>query len=146
MIKIRKITAFETFPVRHPVPRSGKPINSCHFNGDVLATTIHFGLYHIDNLVGVVSLFKVNNELFEQDNQYQIRGMAVLIEHQKKGFGEFLIINAEEYCNENNVNLIWFNARKEAIGFYQKMGYKREGISFEIKDVGEHVVMFKNLK
>jgi ribosomal protein S18 acetylase RimI-like enzyme len=142
-MEIKKITAFETIIVRHPVLRPGRPIESCHFDGDDLPTTSHFGLYFENQLAGVISAFKVQNKLFSEENQYQIRGMAVLSEFQKKGFGEALL----EYC-ENEIrlksgNLIWFNARKTAIGFYEKSGYGILGDSFEIPDVGPHYILFK---
>ena len=45
MPTIKKITSTDTFSVRHPVLRSGKPLESCHFDGDILATTSHYGLF-----------------------------------------------------------------------------------------------------
>ena len=47
--------------------------------------------------------------------------MAVLETQQKMGFGEALVKHCETYCNDNQVDLIWFNARTAAVGFYQKM-------------------------
>ncbi|SHG09746.1 Acetyltransferase (GNAT) domain-containing protein [Flavobacterium segetis] len=146
MQTIKKITALETFPVRHPVLRSGKSIESCHFDGDNLKSTVHYGLFILDSITGVISLFKTKNNLFPNQKQFQIRGMAVLQDYQKKGFGAKLILNAEKYCKEQNTDLIWFNARKEAIEFYEKMGFKTTGKPFEIKDVGEHTVMYKYCK
>jgi GNAT superfamily N-acetyltransferase len=143
MQNIKQIAALETFPVRHPVLRAEKTIESCHFDGDNLETTTHFGLFDKNNLIGVISIFEAKNNLFVKEKQYQIRGMAVLEQYQKKGFGEMLILNSEKHCIGQNANLIWFNARKEAIGFYEKMRYKVKGLPFQIKGVGEHVVMFK---
>jgi len=142
---IKQISALDTFPVRHPVLRDGKPVESCHFDGDNLQSTIHFGLFESDKLRAVISLFEKKNSRFETDKQFQIRGMAVLQQHQKKGFGEILILNAEHYCVQEGSNLIWFNARQTAVGFYQKMGYAVIGMPFQIEDVGEHVVMYKKL-
>ena len=142
---IKQISALDTFPVRHPVLRNGKPIESCQFEGDNLKSTIHFGLFESDKIQAVISLFEVNNVQFVSEKQHQIRGMAVLEQHQKKGFGEMLILNAEHYCVQQQSNLIWFNARQEAVGFYKKMGYSTVGLPFNIEGVGEHVVMFKNL-
>ncbi|MCK8142088.1 GNAT family N-acetyltransferase [Flavobacterium sp. I-SCBP12n] len=144
MKKIKKISALETYPVRHPVLREGKSIESCHFDGDNLETTIHFGLYLQDNIIGVVSVFESKNEIFTNKKQFQIRGMAVLKEQQRKKFGAELIIATEKHCFEQKPCLIWFNARKEAIEFYKKMGYKTNGLSFEIKDIGTHIIMSKN--
>ncbi|TDD78689.1 GNAT family N-acetyltransferase [Flavobacterium caseinilyticum] len=145
MQNIKQIAALDTFIVRHPVLRSEKPIESCHFEGDTLETTVHFGLFEAKNLLGVISLFEAKNDLFTSKKQFQIRGMAVLKQHQKKGFGEKLIMNSEKYCRDQNANLIWFNAREAAIGFYQKMGYQVKGLPFEIKNVGKHIVMFKEI-
>ncbi|WP_395049073.1 hypothetical protein [Flavobacterium sp.] len=55
---IKKISFAETFSIKHPVLRKGKPMESCHFEGDNLETTQHFGLYLEQELVGVFSLFK----------------------------------------------------------------------------------------
>lgn len=145
MITIKEITSKETYAVRQPVLRKGKPIESCIFDGDDLETTHHFGLYDDENLTGIISLFEKINPIFADRNQAQIRGMAVLESHQKKGFGEALVKQCETYCNANKVDLIWFNARTAAVGFYQKMNYQPQGEAFDIKDVGEHYLMFKKL-
>jgi GNAT superfamily N-acetyltransferase len=145
MSDIKEISAQETYLVRNPVLRNGKPIESCHFDGDDLPTTHHFGLFKNKHLVGIISLFENSNVTFAENSQYQIRGMAVLDDFRKKGFGETLVNYCEEYCIANNCKLIWFNARVEAVGFYEKMGYQKTGAIFEIKDVGEHLLMFKKL-
>lgn len=145
MITIREITSKETYAVRQPVLRKGKPIESCVFEGDDLKSTHHFGLFDDEDLIGIISLFDKINTIFAAQNQAQIRGMAVLDTHQKKGFGEALVKHYETYCNENQVDLIWFNARTAAVGFYQKMNYQTVGEAFDIKDVGEHYLMFKKL-
>lgn len=140
---IKEIPYLETFSVRHPVLRAGKPIESCLFDGDDLITTHHFGLYLNEELVGIISLFLTKYLVFKEQKQYQIRGMAVLEQYQKSGFGKMLILYSEAFLNTQKVDLIWFNARVEAVGFYEKMGYQKTGKIFEIPDVGEHIVMFK---
>lgn len=146
MAIIKKIPAFKTYSVRLPVLRKGKTLESCHFDGDDLETTIHFGLYLNQELVGVVSLFQKNNPLFSEKNQFQIRGMAVLESQRKKDFGKKLILYCEEKCKNSNTDLIWFNARIEATPFYEKMGYLKIGKPFEIPDVGEHIMMLKKIR
>ncbi|MEK8180564.1 GNAT family N-acetyltransferase [Flavobacterium buctense] len=145
MITIRKISAQETYTVRHPVLRKGKQIESCHFDGDDLDTTSHFGLHENDQIKGVISLFENNNPLFEDKKQTQIRGMAVLENNQGKGYGRLLVEHSEKILKTQNTPLIWFNARINAVGFYQKMGYQIIGNSFEIPNVGLHYVMWKKL-
>ncbi|MFN3753384.1 GNAT family N-acetyltransferase [Flavobacterium sp.] len=146
MLTIRKISAQETITVRHPVLRKGKPIESCYFDGDNLTSTKHFGLYENGILQGVISLFDHKSHLFEDKNQSQIRGMAVLENNQGKGFGSLLVEHAEKILKAQNVSLIWFNARENAVGFYQKMEYEIIGNSFDIPDVGKHYIMWKRLR
>ncbi|KUJ60160.1 acetyltransferase [Flavobacteriaceae bacterium CRH] len=142
---IKEILSKETYIVRQPVLRNGKPIESCIFEGDDLETTHHFGLFENEELTGIISLFSQTNTIFAEKKQAQIRGMAVLETHQKKGFGEALVKHCENYCHEKNIDLIWFNARTAAVGFYKKMNYQIIGAPFDIKDVGEHYLMSKKL-
>lgn len=72
--------------------------------------------------------------------------MAVLRQHQKLGWSEKLIIHAEKQCSKQKPNLFWFKTRKKAIGFYTKMGYQTKGLPFEIKETGEHIIMFKTIR
>ena len=145
MFEIKEISAFETIIVRHPVLRFGKPIESCRFEGDDLPTTKHFGLFYENQLSGVVSVFETKNNLFLEENQFQIRGMAVLEQHQKKGFGVALLKFCENRIRNKMVEIIWFNARQTAIGFYEKSQYQKIGDGFEIADIGIHYVLFKKL-
>jgi ribosomal protein S18 acetylase RimI-like enzyme len=145
MFEIKEISAFETIIVRHPVLRFGKPIESCRFEGDDLPNTMHFGLFYENQLSAVISVFEAKNNLFLEENQFQIRGMAVLEQHQKKGFGEALLKYCENQIRSNNVKIIWFNARETAIGFYEKAAYQKIGTGFEIADIGTHYVLFKKI-
>ncbi|HLP65718.1 GNAT family N-acetyltransferase [Flavobacterium sp.] len=143
MIEIKNIDYTTTFSVRHPVLRDEKPIESCFFDGDDLKTTVHFGLFCDKKLVGVISIFKNKNAIFSAQNQFQIRGMAVLKECQGKNFGKQLLDQAEQYVITQKGNLIWFNARENAVPFYQKSGYEIVSDAFEIKDIGTHFIMYK---
>lgn len=145
MIEIKKITPLETIIVRHPVLRFGKPLSTCYFEGDDFSTTSHFGLFFEKQLVAVISVFKVNNKLFINENQYQIRGMAVMMEFQKMGFGETLLKYCENEIKNINGKLIWFNARETAVGFYTKSGYEIIGDKFQIPEVGPHFILFKEI-
>lgn len=145
MQSIKEITASETFSVRQPVLRPGKNIETCHFEGDNLNTTRHFGLFVNQKLAGIASLFKERTSLLSENNQFQLRGMAVLTDFQMKGIGELLVKHAEKNAIDRAGSLIWFNARETAVGFYEKFGYKIIGEPFEINDIGTHFIMYKRL-
>ena len=145
-MEIKKINSIDTYPVRHEVLRKGKPIETCQFKGDDDENTIHFGLYQNERLIGIISIFKEKNDLFSETNQFQIRGMAVLEEFQGKGFGAELVKEAENHCISLNTDLIWFNARENAVPFYKKLDYTILGDSFLITDVGIHFAMYKKIR
>ena len=143
MYTCKRITTAETYLVRHPVLRKGKPLESCAFNGDDLHSTQHFGLFDADRLIGVLSLFVEKCDLFETETQLQFRGMAVLESEQNKGIGEQLMRYAESQITLQSPYLIWLNAREKAISFYKKMGYQSIGEPFIIGDIGTHFVYYK---
>jgi len=61
-------------------------------------------------------------------------------------FEKALVKHCKTYCNANKVGLIEFNAKTTAVGFYRKLNYHPLDKSFDIKDVGEHYLMFKKLQ
>ncbi len=145
MVTIKQIASRDTFAVRQPVLRPGKPVESCIFDGDDDSATVHFGLYEDERLEGVASLFKASNDSFKETVQYQLRGMAVLANNRGKGFGNLLLSAVEDYAQKQNTALIWFNSREIAVGFYEKAGYQKQGGPFTIPDIGPHYIMYKKL-
>lgn len=145
MVEIKIIPKELTYIVRQPVLRPGKSIETCHFEGDELTSTIHFGLYFDNNLTGVVSVFENKNDNFTEDRQLQVRGMAVLDEFQGKGFGKMLMLRVEQFSKTKNTELIWFNAREAYVNFYKNLGYCVTGNPFLIDNIGIHYLMFKRV-
>ncbi len=140
---IKEVAASDIYPVRHVVLRPGKSFETCVFKGDELESTVHFALFSGGKIAGVTSLFASASDLFPEEDQFQLRGMAVLDEFQKRGFGQDLVKYGEEYAQNKSVPLIWFNARIVAVPFYEKLGYEIISGSFDIGDIGKHYVMFK---
>ncbi|NMH27495.1 GNAT family N-acetyltransferase [Flavobacterium silvaticum] len=145
MPQIRPIHSIQTYAVRHPVLRPGKPVETCVFDGDDLNSTSHFGLFDNSELRGVASLFRNNHPGFREERQFQLRGMAVLEEYQGFGYGRQLVQSCEDETRRRAGELLWFNAREGAVGFYENMGYKITGKAFLINGIGMHYVMFKRI-
>lgn len=145
MSKIKIITAEATFSVRNPVLRPNLPIETCRFEGDNLSTTTHLGYFHEEMLVGIVSVFEKINSNWQSNKQIQVRGMAILDAFQKKGIGEKLMQNVIKLAQENQKEVIWFNARKNAVPFYERLDFHKYGTAFEIEGVGTHFVMYRLL-
>ncbi|MDP3312422.1 GNAT family N-acetyltransferase [Lutibacter sp.] len=144
MITIKKITAQDTYPIRLEVLRKNIPL-PFQFNGDLDDTTFHLGAFNNDKLISVSSYMKESNNLFN-GSQYQLRGMATLVEYQGKGVGKLMLENAISIIEEKNIDFLWCNARISAVNFYEKLGFKTVGEIFQINYVGEHYAMVKKLK
>lgn len=145
-LQIKYIGLKETYAVRHPVLREGKPISSCAFKGDDLDTTIHIGGFHHNNLIAVATFMKNGHHIHLFKNAYQLRGMAVIQNHQGKRVGKILLNFGETSLVKKQISILWMNAREKAVPFYKKLGFKVIGNVFDIPEIGNHYVMFKKLK
>jgi ribosomal protein S18 acetylase RimI-like enzyme len=143
MLDIRIIAASETYPLRHKILRQNEPIEKCVYPFDTAASTVHFGLFEKNALLGIISVFETKNEIFNDQKQFQIRGMAVLENQQKKGYGAALVRHTMAHLQKEKEYLVWFNARIIALGFYEKLGFQITGTEFEIVPIGMHFIMYK---
>lgn len=142
-IRVDQITAAQTIAIRHRVLRQGKPIETCHFKGDDLLTTVHLGLFANDKLIGIATY--LDHSRLEKINEVQLRGMAILPEWQGKSLGSYLIKTGEEIAINRKKEMLWCNVRISSQKFYQKMNFQTQGDIFTIPDVGPHIVMEKQL-
>lgn len=146
IVKIRKIPTSETYAVRQPVLRPGRPLSECIFEGDLAPDTIHLGAFFDKDLIGVASFMKNQNPMFFQPFQYQLRGMAVLPDLKGRGIGAALLNAGEAELQKLDTSVfLWFNARNYAIGFYEKFGYQTIGTEFDVPGVCPHILMFQHL-
>jgi ribosomal protein S18 acetylase RimI-like enzyme len=145
MHQIKQITAEDTYPIRHPVLRKGRPVEDCVFEADNDKNTFHLGLFYNSKLVGVASFMKNKSTLISEENQYQLRGMAILKDYQNKGLGNLLLRKGEEILLQKNIDSLWFNARELAVSFYKKNNFQVIGDSFLISNIGLHYVMYKKI-
>ncbi|GAA0873211.1 hypothetical protein GCM10009117_23580 [Gangjinia marincola] len=144
-LSIKAVDSKETYPVRHPVLRKGRPIEDCAFEGDDEITTLHLALFFKERMIGVITLIDRRNPTLPFGRQYQLRGMAIIEEYQRKGLGNLLLKESEIRLTKALTNIIWFNAREKAIPFYERAGYKTIGERFEIEGIGMHHCMVRTL-
>lgn len=141
---LKEIKAEETWAVRHPVLRAGRPLEDVYMEADEKETTFHLGIFYKNSIVGVAS-FMEDSHLAFQGKQSRLRGMAVLPEYRKKGLAELLLKKGESLLKERGRELLWFNARVAALSFYKNLDYEIIGEKFDIPKVGSHYRMKKNL-
>jgi len=80
----------------------------------------------------------------EEPSVARLRQMAVLNDLQGKGIGRALMNFAENLARDRGYRSVRMHARLNAIGFYEKVGYKVKGEQFEEITI-PHFVMEKNL-
>jgi GNAT superfamily N-acetyltransferase len=80
----------------------------------------------------------------EQPDAIRLRQMAVLNDLQGKGIGRALMNFAENLARDRGYRIIRMHARINAVGFYEKVGYKVKGDQF-LEVTIPHYVMEKQL-
>lgn len=143
MTRISKIKAEDTYKLRKAVLRQGMTL-SHKMDGDHKVDTVHLGLFESDLLVCIASFMKSSRDDFK-GTQYQLRGMGTSKAFQGKGYGTMLMKKAEKLLTSKGAEVIWCNARVNALDFYRKLGYEIRGEVFDVPQVGPHFVMFKKL-
>lgn len=96
------------------------------------------GAYEDDDLLACCMLVE------ELPGTIRLRQMAVLNDLQGKGIGKALMQFAENLARDRGYKRITMHARKNALGFYEKMGYKRVGKEFKEITI-PHYIMEKEL-
>ena len=85
---------------------------------------IHFGLFEDRKILACLTLTKADN------GKIKMRQVAVDADWQGKGLGSQLSIAAEKFAKEKGFIVMFCHARKTAVPFYQKLGYKIIGDEF----------------
>jgi predicted GNAT family N-acyltransferase len=99
---------------------------------------IHIAAYEDDRMLGCCMLVE------EEPQTVRLRQMAVVNDVQGKGIGRALMQFAENLARDRGYKKITMHARRNAQGFYEKMGYKKKGDEFTEITI-PHVVMEKEL-
>lgn len=117
-----------------------KPLG-LHFAPEELENEKHeilIGAFEEDKMIGCCMLVK------EETKTCRLRQMAVLNNVQGKGIGRALMLFAETIARDRGFRKLTMHARKTALGFYERLGYKISGEEFKEVTI-PHYVMEKNL-
>ena len=117
-----------------------KPLG-LNFTDDELKKEAHdilIGCFDDDKLEGCCLLTK------EEQGVVRLRQMAVISGLQGKGIGKVLLQFAENIARDRGYEKISMHARKTAIGFYEKSGYKIASKEFQEISI-PHYLMEKTL-
>jgi GNAT superfamily N-acetyltransferase len=145
MIKIESklIQSDLTHKIRFSVLWPHKNIYNCSLIEDNLKDTFHVGTFMKNELVSIGTFIYQNNIIFDKnDKQYRLRAMATEKKHQGKSMGKKLILFAKNELIKRKVKLLWCDARKIAIPFYENLGFKSQGKFYHIPKIGPHKLMY----
>jgi ribosomal protein S18 acetylase RimI-like enzyme len=117
-----------------------KPLGLSFLPGELESekNNLMMAAYEDDQMLGCCMLVE------EEPETVRLRQMAVINDLQGKGVGKALMQFAENLARDRGYRRITMHARKNAIGFYEKMGYKKVGEEFEEITI-PHYVMEKEL-
>ena len=62
--------------LRHKVLRHGKPFESCFYEEDRIASTIHLAAINKDTIVSCATFYREKNNHIVDKNSFRLRGMA----------------------------------------------------------------------
>ena len=140
----RRATVAEIFQLRRDVLRAGLPVETAQFPGDDSPATIHVGAFAPDGRnVGCAT-----GTLNQWDGRpaWQLRGMAVAPECQRRGVGQRVLAELKRQVRENSdVRQLWCNAREIALEFYKAQGWRIESERFVIETAGPHYKMTREI-
>ncbi|MEI5989397.1 GNAT family N-acetyltransferase [Enterococcus crotali] len=101
------------------------------------ASCIHFVLYGDSNeAIATCRLLPLDDGLIK------LQRMAVQKKFRGNDYGRLIVEGAEQFANEQGYNTVTLGAQITALGFYEKMGYIKEGDMFLDADI-EHYKMNK---
>ena len=138
-VEILSIKVSKCYPLRHKMLRKGKPLETCHFDGDNSKETFHLGALVDKEIIGIISIYEKDLSQFKNSKGAQFRGIAVASIYQRKGVASKLINYAQkETIKRINPKYIWLNGRISANNLYLDRGFKPIGNPFEINTIGIH--------
>lgn len=147
MIEVRRISAEQTRELRFLVlwpHKSG--IEDCIIDIDKREDAMHFGAFLDNKLIGVASVFEMSSDKIDYNKQFRLRAMASHPEYRGINAGKAIVEFAIEVCRSKGADVLWCDARKVALGFYEKLGFNRIDSWYDISPIGLHQFMYYPMK
>ena len=142
-IEVRIIPSELTYLIRNKVLWPHKKLQNCKLLVDNKPHTYHIGSFLGKELISIGTFIREKHKDFDlKKNHYRLRAMATLQDFQGLSSGKSLLLYAINLLKEKKTNLIWCDARVNAIPFYQKIGFKTQGNFYKIPQIGLHKLMY----
>lgn len=146
IMKIKQLETKDIQKLRYDVlwPHKASK-DECVIDADSFEGTFHIGAIKNDEVVGTSTFIMDINDKFNNNTQYRLRAMATSTKVRGEGAGKQIIEFAIEKLKQKNIELLWCDARLEATGFYEKLGFITLGDIYNVPHIGPHKLMFIEL-
>ncbi len=142
-ITIEQVDAPATYALRAQELRQGRPVE---IDGDDAPYALHLAArLDGDEVVGVVRFHPRDCPWREGEGSWQLRGMATDPRVRGLGVGRALVAAGLTRVQARGGDLVWCDARKAAVGFYQRIGFTIVTAEYDLRPVGPHVGMLIEL-
>lgn len=132
-------------PLRGLVLRPGLPIEFTDYERDKELQTIHYANIVNQKICSIATFYPEPMLEVEALAAYRLRGMATHPNYRRQGLARSIMLQAIADIQKLGGDLLWCKARLVAIDFYESLGFMKVGPIYEIKGIGPHYNMYKNL-
>jgi GNAT superfamily N-acetyltransferase len=142
-------------PLRSLVLRPGQPPAALVYEHDDHPLTLHAAAFEGDEIVGIATVHpqtppeaqrgRIPESAYAAGESFRLRGMASHPRVQGRGAGRAVLGKCFEHIRAHNAEYLWCNARLNAVGFYERMGFEAVGDQFDMPGIGPHYVMWRRV-
>ena len=142
----RIISSQETRSLRHLVLWTHLPSpDVCVIDIDNREDAFHVGIFDQHRLVSIGSFFTMESPRLKMKPQYRLRAMATDPDYRRMHAGRLLIDFAVERLRNENIQVLWCDARLIAVPFYESLGFNKEPDVYDVPLIGPHHFMWRAL-
>ncbi|HET7487883.1 MAG TPA: GNAT family N-acetyltransferase [Acidimicrobiales bacterium] len=141
-MRVVELEAVATLDLRRRVLRWHRPHAPAAYPEDQQPGTVHLGVVDDeDRVVAVATLFPEPTAHRPGARAARLRGMAVDPAVQGRGVGSLLLAAVVARAAADGHAVLWANGRDDAVGFYERHGWRVVGDGFESVGLPHHVVL-----
>ena len=141
----KTISSAQAVPIRGAILRPSQPEHKSVYPLDEDENALHLGAMKNGELVGIASIYKEDATRKDLSDAWRLRGMATIESVRGEGHGRQLVEMMMQYIAYNGGGNLWFNARPNVQGFYEKLGFQLEGEPYDVGQDGTRILMWQQI-
>jgi predicted N-acetyltransferase YhbS len=134
-ITIEQVDAEATHSLRAQELRQGRAVE---IDEDDARYTLHLAARLDGDIVGVVRFHPRDCPWLAAEAPWQLRGMATDPRVRGLGVGRALVAAGLTRVVQRGADLVWCDARADAVGFYARIGFRPVTDEYDLRPVGPH--------